>query len=114
MPVPKNVALGRRASVSMRILTGSEARWRFDILARGASPEDVAKMLGDTIETVERHYMSFVRAAGTSQADSRNSCWVRETAANSARNPPTPGSSCAAAGLGSVDPCGGYRPLGLS
>jgi hypothetical protein len=30
------------------------------MLVRGASPYDVAKMLGDTIETVERHYMPFV------------------------------------------------------
>jgi len=30
-------------------------------LLRGASPYDVAKMLGDTIETVEKHYMPFVR-----------------------------------------------------
>ena len=28
---------------------------------RGASPYDVAKMLGDTIETVEKHHMPFVR-----------------------------------------------------
>jgi hypothetical protein len=27
----------------------------------GASPYDVAKMLGDTIETVERHYTPFVK-----------------------------------------------------
>ena len=32
-----------------------------DMLSRGASPYDVAKMLGDTIETVERHYTPFVR-----------------------------------------------------
>ena len=31
-----------------------------DMLMRGASPYDVAKMLGDTIEKVERHYMPFV------------------------------------------------------
>jgi hypothetical protein len=31
------------------------------MLSRGASPYDVAKMLGDTIETVERHYTPFVR-----------------------------------------------------
>ena len=30
-------------------------------MVRGASPYDVAKMLGDTIETVEKHYMPFVR-----------------------------------------------------
>jgi hypothetical protein len=28
---------------------------------RGASPYDVAKMLGDTIETAEKDYMPFVR-----------------------------------------------------
>ncbi|HXW56639.1 MAG TPA: hypothetical protein VEJ67_12880 [Candidatus Cybelea sp.] len=32
-----------------------------DMLARGASPYDVAKLLGDTVETVEEHYASFVK-----------------------------------------------------
>jgi len=32
-----------------------------DMLARGASPYDVAKFLGDTIETVEMHCAEFVR-----------------------------------------------------
>lgn len=32
-----------------------------DMLVRGASPHDVAKMLGDTIETIERHYTPFVK-----------------------------------------------------
>jgi len=31
------------------------------MLCRGASPYDVAKMLGDTIETVEQHYTPFVK-----------------------------------------------------
>jgi len=31
------------------------------MLIRGASPYDVAKMLGDTIETVEKHYTPFVK-----------------------------------------------------
>ncbi len=31
------------------------------MLARGASPYDVAKLLGDTIETVEKHYAEFVK-----------------------------------------------------
>lgn len=31
------------------------------MLARGASPYDVAKLLGDTIETVEKHYAEFLR-----------------------------------------------------
>jgi hypothetical protein len=32
-----------------------------DMLSRGASPYDVAKMLGDTIDTVEKHYTPFVK-----------------------------------------------------
>ena len=30
------------------------------MLCRGATPYDVAKILGDTIETVEQHYAPFV------------------------------------------------------
>ena len=32
-----------------------------DMLARGASPYDVAKLLGDTVATVEKHYAPFVK-----------------------------------------------------
>jgi integrase len=32
-----------------------------DLLTRGASPYDVAKLLGDTVETIEKHYAPFVR-----------------------------------------------------
>ena len=32
-----------------------------DLLLKGASPYDVAKLLGDTIDTVEKHYAPFVR-----------------------------------------------------
>lgn len=32
-----------------------------DMLARGASPYDVAKLLGDTVDTVEKHYAPFVK-----------------------------------------------------
>jgi integrase len=55
------LALGRRAGV----LDAHPHRFRdtfaVDMLARGASPYDVAKLLGDTIETVEKHYTPFVR-----------------------------------------------------
>ena len=55
------VALGRRAGV----LNVHPHRFRdafaVDLNLRGAIPYDVAKMLGDTIETVEKHYMPFVR-----------------------------------------------------
>ena len=32
-----------------------------DMVARGASPYDVAKLLGDTVATVEKHYAPFVK-----------------------------------------------------
>ena len=55
------LALGRRAEV----LESHPHRFRdsfaVDLLARGASPYDVAKLLGDTVETVEKHYAPFVR-----------------------------------------------------
>ena len=54
-------ALGRRAGV----LEARPHRFRdtlaVDMLTRGASPYDVAKMLGDTIETIEKHYTPFVK-----------------------------------------------------
>ena len=54
-------AMGRRAGVP----TARPHRFRdtlaVDMLTRGANPYDVAKMLGDTIETVERYYMPFVK-----------------------------------------------------
>src|SRR5215472_8618446 len=55
------VTMGRRAGV----LDAHPHRFRdsfaVDLLARGASPYDVAKLLGDTVETVEKHYAPFVR-----------------------------------------------------
>lgn len=55
------LTLGRRAGV----LDAHPHRYRdtyaVDLLARGASPYDVAKLLGDTVETVEKHYAPFVR-----------------------------------------------------
>lgn len=56
------VALGRRAG-------GADAhphRFRdtlaVDMLARGTTPYDVAKLLADTVATVEKHYAPYVRA----------------------------------------------------
>jgi integrase len=55
------LALGRRAGV----LDAHPHRFRdtfaVDLLSRGASPYDVAKLLGDTVDTVEKHYAPFVR-----------------------------------------------------
>jgi len=55
------LALGNRAGVS----SANPHRFRdtlaIDMLKRGASPYDVAKMHGDTIGTVEKHYTPFVK-----------------------------------------------------
>lgn len=55
------LAVGRRAGV----VESHPHRFRdtlaVDLLARGASPYDVAKLLGDTVETIENHYAPFVR-----------------------------------------------------
>ncbi len=55
------LALGKRAGV----VGAHPHRFRdtlaVDMLSRGASPYDVAKMLGDTIDTVEKHYTPFVK-----------------------------------------------------
>jgi integrase len=55
------LALGRRATVANAHPHRFRDTLAVDMLTRGASPYDVAKMLGDTIETVERHYTPFVR-----------------------------------------------------
>ena len=55
------LALGRRAGVPNAHPHRFRDTLAVDMLTRGASPYDVAKMLGDTIETVEKHYTLFVR-----------------------------------------------------
>ena len=55
------LALGRRAGVLGAHPHRFRDTYAVDLLARGASPYDVAKLLGDTVETIERHYASFVR-----------------------------------------------------
>jgi integrase len=55
------LAFGKRAGVADAHPHRFRDTFAVDMLARGASPYDVAKLLGDTIETVERHYMEFVK-----------------------------------------------------
>jgi site-specific recombinase XerD len=55
------LALGKRATVPNAHPHRFRDTLAVDMLARGASPYDVAKMLGDTIETVEKHYTPFVK-----------------------------------------------------
>lgn len=55
------LALGKRAGVPGAHPHRFRDTLAVDMLCRGASPYDVAKMLGDTIDTVERHYTPFVK-----------------------------------------------------
>jgi integrase len=55
------LALGKRAKVPGAHPHRFRDTLAVDMLMRGASPYDVAKMLGDGIDTVERHYTPFVR-----------------------------------------------------
>jgi integrase len=54
-------ALGRRAGVANVHPHRFRDTFAVDMLARGASPYDVAKLLGDTVATVEKHYAPFVK-----------------------------------------------------
>jgi integrase len=55
------LALGKRAGVAGAHPHRFRDTLAVDMLSRGASPYDVAKMLGDTIDTVEKHYTPFVK-----------------------------------------------------
>jgi integrase len=58
-------AVAVRANARAGVLDAHPHRFRdtfaVDLLARGASPYDVAKLLGDTVDTIEKHYAPFVR-----------------------------------------------------
>ncbi len=54
------LALGKRAGVPQAHPHRFRDSLAVYMLARGASPYDVAKMLGDTINTIEQHYSPFV------------------------------------------------------
>jgi integrase len=55
------LALGTRAGVPHAHPHRFRDTLAVDMLLRGATPYDVAKTLGDTIETVEKHYAPFVK-----------------------------------------------------
>jgi integrase len=55
------LALGKRAGVPNSHPHRFRDTFAVDMLARGATVYDVAKLLGDTIETVENHYADFVK-----------------------------------------------------
>jgi integrase len=55
------LALGKRAGVPNAHPHRFRDTLAVDMLEKGASPYDVAKTLGDTIETVEKHYAPFTK-----------------------------------------------------
>ena len=55
------MAFGKRAGVANAHPHRFRDTLAVDMLSRGANPYDVAKMLGDTIDTVEKHYTPFVK-----------------------------------------------------
>jgi integrase len=55
------LALGKRAGVPDAHPHRFRDTFAVDLLVRGATPYDVAKLLGDTVDTVERHYAPFVK-----------------------------------------------------
>ena len=54
------LAPGKRAGVPDAHPHRYRDTFAVDMLARGANPYDVAKLLGDTVQTVEKHYAPFV------------------------------------------------------
>jgi integrase len=54
-------ALGKRAGVSHVHPHRFRDTFAVDLLLKGASVYDVAKLLGDTVETVEKYYAPYVR-----------------------------------------------------
>ena len=59
------LALGKRAGIADSHPHRFRDSFAVDMLARGASPYDVAKLLGDTVETIEKHYAPFVTGPDT-------------------------------------------------
>ncbi len=56
------LALGKRACVPNAHPHRFRDTLAVDLLEKGASPYDVAKILGDTIETIEKHYTPHTKA----------------------------------------------------
>jgi integrase len=55
------LAVGRRAGIPDAHPHRYRDSFAVDMLVRGASPYDVAKLLGDTVATIEKHYAPFVK-----------------------------------------------------
>ena len=55
------LAIGRQAGVQNANPHRFRDTFAVDLLHKGGSPYDVAKLLGDVVGTVEKHYAPFVR-----------------------------------------------------
>jgi len=55
------LALGRRAGVPDAHPHRYRDSFAVDLLARGGTAYDVAKLLGDTVATIEKHYAPLVK-----------------------------------------------------
>jgi integrase len=55
------LALGKRAGVRDARPHRYRDTFAVDMLAKGETPYDVAKLLGDTVATVEKHYAPVVK-----------------------------------------------------
>jgi integrase len=55
------LALGQRTGVAEAHPHRYRDTFAVDLLALGASPYDVAKLLGDTVATVVKHYAPFLK-----------------------------------------------------
>jgi integrase len=55
------LALRRRVGVPRAHPHRFRHTFAVDLLSRGASPYDVAKLLGDTVDTIEKHYSEWVK-----------------------------------------------------
>ena len=55
------LAVGKRAGVPDAHPHRYRDSFAVDLLLRGATAYDVAKLLGDTVETIEKHYAPFVK-----------------------------------------------------
>ena len=55
------IALGKRAGVPDAHPHRFRDTFAVDLLVRGATPYDVAKLLGDTVDTIEKHYAPYVK-----------------------------------------------------
>ncbi len=84
------LALGKRAGVPEAHPHRYRDTFAVDMLARGATAYEVAKLLGDTVDTVEKHYAPFVKELGERTRRLMENGQGLEDCTNFAQSPATP------------------------